>query len=94
VTVSSAVLTSIGVTPANTTIAVQSSVQYSAAGTFSDGSQSDITAFVTWTSSNTAVADVSNAATSRGLAKGFAPGTATISATRGAISGTTTLTVR
>jgi uncharacterized protein YjdB len=94
VTVSSAMLVSIVVTPINATIAQQASLQFSASGTFSDASQSDITSFVTWTSSNTAVADVSNAATSRGLAKGFASGTTTITATRAAISGSTALTVQ
>jgi hypothetical protein len=94
VTVSAATLTSIVVSPANSTLAVGASLQYLATGTFSDGSQMDVTSYVTWLSSDAAVADVSNATAGRGQAKAFAAGSTTISAVRGMVTGTTTLTVQ
>jgi hypothetical protein len=94
VTVSAATLMSIAVTPANATLAPLASLQYVATGTFSDGSQKDVTVYVTWLSSDTNVADVSNAATSRGLATAFAQGKTTISAVRGSVTGSTTLSVQ
>jgi hypothetical protein len=48
---------------------------------------------VTWNSSNTSVASISNAAGSNGLASALRVDSATISATLGAVSGTTTLRV-
>lgn len=92
-TVTGAMLTSIAISPANPTATAGGTVNFSATGTFSDGSTLDVTAFVTWTSSNTATADVSNAAGSRGQATAFTPGTTTVQAQRGAITATTLLTV-
>lgn len=43
-------LTSIQITPANPSVAAGSTQQFAAMGTFSDGSTSDLTASVTWTS--------------------------------------------
>ncbi len=94
VAVSTATLVSIAVVPASFTLAPGGAVQYSAKGTFSDASQMDVTAYVTWLSSDAAIADVSNAAASRGLARAFIPGTVTISATRLLVSGSTTLLVQ
>jgi hypothetical protein len=54
----------------------------------------DVTNYATWLSSNAAVADVSNAAGSRGVARGFASGTTTVSATRNSVTGTTSLQVQ
>jgi hypothetical protein len=48
---------------------------------------------VTWGSSNTSVATISNVAQAQGGAIGFGPGTATLTATLGSITGTTGLTV-
>jgi hypothetical protein len=93
VTISPATLTTIAVTPANPTTMVGATVAFTATGTFSDASTLDVTSFVTWTSTNTAVADVSNAATSRGQATAFAAGSTTIQVQRGAVTTTTTLTV-
>jgi hypothetical protein len=94
VTVSDATLVSIAVTPANTTLAPLASLQYIAMGTFSNGAMKNITVYVTWLSSDTAVADVSNAATSRGVATAFAPGMTTITAVRGSVMGSATLSVQ
>jgi plastocyanin len=87
-------LTSITVTPANTTIAPGNTEQYMATGHVSDNTDADITNQVTWDSSNTAVATISNAAGSQGLATGVTPGTSTITAKEGTLaSGPVTLTV-
>ena len=93
VTVSAATLSSMTIAPANPTSGAGGTVVFTAIGTFSDGSILDVTAFVTWTSSDTTVADVSNAAGSRGQATAFAAGTTTIQAQRGTVLASTTLTV-
>src|SRR5262249_23018155 len=86
---SGATLTSIGVTPANPTVPVGGTQQFTATGTYSDSSTQNLTSQVTWASSNTAAATIS----STGLATAVAAGTTTISATLGAVSGSTGLTV-
>ena len=83
-------LSSIAITPANSSIAAGASQQFVAVGTYSDGSMADITSQVTWSSSNTGVASISVS----GLAAAVAGGTTTITATSGTISSTTTLTVQ
>ncbi len=84
-------LASIAVTPANPTIQTSATQQFTATGTYSDSSTQNITTQVTWASSNTAVATINSA----GLATaGTGAGTTTISATSGAVSGNTTLTVQ
>src|SRR5262249_32774870 len=67
--------------------------QFTATGTYTDGSMQDVTTQVLWGSSNGAVATISNAAGSQGLASTHAVGTTTISATLGGVSGATTLIV-
>jgi len=91
-TVSPAVLQSIVLTPANPSIPDGSSQQFTATGTYSDGSVQDVTTTAAWTSSNTTVATVSNAG-SVGLATSSAVGSTTISAAVGSVSGTAPLTV-
>ncbi len=93
VTVIAGTLSTLTIAPANPTARAGSTVAFTATGTFSDGSTLDVTSFVTWTSSNTATADISNANGSRGQATAFAAGTTTIQAQRGAVTATTTLTV-
>jgi hypothetical protein len=92
-TVTPATLVSISVTPANPSIARGTSRQFTATGRYADNSTQDLTASATWSSSNAAVATVSNAAGSKGSAAALTAGTATISAASGTISGSTTLTV-
>ena len=65
--------------------------QFIATGTFSSGSQT--LASVIWSSSNTGVAAITNDQTNRGNALGVAVGSTTITASAGAISGSTTFTV-
>lgn len=88
-TVSGPTLVSISVTPASDSIAAGTTQQFTATGTFSDGSTQDLTGSVTWSSSNTSVATVA----STGLATAMSAGNTTIQATSGAVSGSTTLTV-
>jgi hypothetical protein len=77
------------VTPANATISAGSTEQYTATGTYSDGSQQNITQSVTWGSTNTAVATIA----SGGLATAVAAGSTTIQASSSGITGSTGLTV-
>ena len=88
VTVTAPTLVSIAISPANPHIAVGTSVQLSATGTFNNGSTHDITNSCTWSSSDASVATASN-----GWVKSLATGTATISAVNGAVTGTANLTV-
>ena len=82
-------LVSIAVAPANPSVAKGVVEQFTATGSFSDGSQHDLTGSATWSSSLTSVATVS----STGLATSTGQGATTISATVGSISGSTQLTV-
>jgi hypothetical protein len=84
-------LSSIAVTPTNPSIANNSTLQFTATGTYSDGTTQDLTGSVTWSSSGSA-ATISNAAGSNGLATAVASGTTTITATAEGISRSTTLT--
>ena len=94
VTVSDALLTAIQVSPASASVPRGAGQQYTATGTFSDSSTQDITTTVVWSSSNTAVATISNAEGSSGFATTLTVGTTTISAASGAItSSSATLTV-
>jgi hypothetical protein len=84
-------LTALNISPLNPSLSLAGTrtQQFSATGTFADGSSRDITSSVTWTSSNTAVASISTI----GLASAATEGTSDIKATSGTISATTTLTV-
>lgn len=93
VTVTNATLMSIAVTPATLNLPIGRTQQYTATGTFSDGSTDDLTASVTWTSSDDTWLSISNADGSRGLAMALAAGDVTVTATLGAISGTATVSV-
>ena len=88
-TVSSATLVTIAVTPTNPSMAVGTTKQFAATGTFSDSSTQDLTGSVLWTSSSPAVASIS----AQGLATSLTTGNSTITAVYGSITGSTTLTV-
>ena len=72
-------LNSIAVTPANPSVPAGQTEQFTATGTYSDGSTKNITNQVTWASATTSVATISNASGSQGLATAVATGTSTIS---------------
>ncbi|KTD08745.1 protein with a bacterial immunoglobulin-like domain protein, partial [Legionella gratiana] len=78
--VTNATLVSIAVSPTNPSIAKGTTQQFTAIGTYSDSSTHNITSAVTWISSNTATATISNASESNGLATGEASGSTTITA--------------
>ncbi|MBV7599074.1 Ig-like domain-containing protein [Aeromonas sp. sia0103] len=71
------------------TLAAGQTGQLAANGNYSDGSSVDVTASVTWVSSDPAVATVD----ASGLVTGVAPGTATITGTLGGQSATLLVTV-
>jgi Bacterial type II and III secretion system protein/Bacterial Ig-like domain (group 2)/FG-GAP-like repeat len=81
-TVTSATLQSIAVPAPTATIARGGTQQFSAIGTFSDGTNQDITSNVTWASSNTATATISPQS---GVAVGQGSGTTQITATLGGV---------
>ncbi|MEK7353543.1 MAG: Ig-like domain-containing protein, partial [Chloroflexota bacterium] len=82
-------LVSIAVIPANPSIASGLTQQFTATGTYADNSTVDLTASANWTSSNTTVAVINSA----GMATSVGAGTTNITATWGAIGGSTTLAV-
>jgi hypothetical protein len=83
-------LTSITVAPATATISNGGTQQYTATGNYSNGTHQNLTSSVTWSSSSTTVATINSA----GLATGAGPGSTTITATSGSVSGTAALTVQ
>jgi hypothetical protein len=85
-----ATLTSIAVTPsAPSAQTLSNTLQFTATGTYSDGSTSNITASVTWGSSSTAVATIN----ASGLATSAGGGSTTITATLSGVTGSTVFTV-
>lgn len=91
--VTPALLVSLAVTPADTTLPLGSTRQFTATGTFTDSSTQNLTTQVTWTSSDDTRVVISNADGSRGVATGLTTGTVTITATLGGVSGQTGLEV-
>src|SRR5215510_8588258 len=83
-------LVSVTVTPANSTMNVGATQQFSATGLYQNGSTSNITASVAWSSSNAAVATINSA----GLTTGAGGGVASISATLSGITGSTSVNVQ
>jgi hypothetical protein len=91
--VESSNLSSIQITPQSTNDPVTIQVQFRAIGTFANGDKQDLTSAVTWTSSSSSIATISNGISSAGVATGIQPGTTTISAAFAGQVGTATLTV-
>ncbi|ACG74030.1 Ig domain protein group 2 domain protein [Anaeromyxobacter sp. K] len=89
VTVTSAVLQSIVVTPPFPSLPLGADLQLAATGLFSDGSARDVTAEAAWESAAPAVAAVP----SPGLVHPAATGDASVSATLAGVSGATTVSV-
>lgn len=86
-TVIATTLQSITINATNSSMAKGTSVQFTATGTYSDGSTQNLTNNVTWTSSSPAIANISSA----GLASGLAIGSANITATQNGITSNTVL---
>ncbi len=85
-----ATLTGIEITPAVSTITVNTQQQFAAIGAYSDGTTQNVTGAVAWVSSNEENAIVS----AGGLATGIAEGVTIITAASRNVSGATMLTVQ
>lgn len=97
-TVTTAVLNYISITPSASTVGAGQTRQLTATGTYSDGSRVDLTSNVAWSSSNISIAKVNTIAPAPiGLATGLTQGTVTMTATNASgtnpIMASTTLTV-
>ena len=88
-TVLPAALVSISVSSDRTTIPLGSKAQFTALGTYSDGSKHDLTSSATWSNSPAGIVTIDVP----GLATGRAIGTARVKAAAGSIEGTGTLNV-
>jgi uncharacterized protein YjdB len=86
-------LVSISVSPANPTVAIGATQQFTATGTYSNGTSLDVTKLVSWSSSSTGIASISNASGSNGISTSLNNGTTTLTAGLCADSGSTTLAV-
>jgi uncharacterized protein YjdB len=86
---------SIAITPANGAIVAGFTEQLAAVATYSDNTTQDVTAQVTWSSSDATIATVANTQPGHGLLTAIAAGPATITARYPltAITGTTGVTV-
>ena len=84
-TVASAALQSISVTPSSSSIPKGATKQFSALGTYTDTSTHDLTTSVTWDSGTTAVATI---AANTGLALGTGTGSTQITAAQGKVVST------
>jgi hypothetical protein len=82
-------LTAISISPAGASIPIHTTQQFTATGSYSDGSSRDLTGLVSWGSSSTAAATIDV----NGLFTGVAAGSTTISATLGSVTKSTTVTV-
>jgi uncharacterized protein YjdB len=93
VTVASAKLLSLVVTPATASVSAGNTQAFTATGKYDDSTTLDLTTQVTWSSSNVAVAQASNAAGSNGVVTSLTRGSATITAALQGVQGTAALTV-
>lgn len=87
-TVTAPVVNTITVSPPNPSVLSVATRQFTATGTYSDGTTADITSLVSWNSSNGTLATMNGS-----VATTLAPGTLTISAAKDGAIGNTTLTV-
>jgi trimeric autotransporter adhesin len=93
VTVTSPTLASIAVTPATWSPNVGGVQAFTATGTYSDKSTADLTISVSWSSANTNVVSISNAAGQKGQATALATGTTQVQATLSGLVGSADITV-
>ncbi len=80
-------LSSLVVSPDAVQVHAGLTLQLSARGTFSDGTERDLTQEVEWTSSDEAIATISNDDNARGLLRGLAQGAVTVRVKKGEITG-------
>ena len=93
VTVSPATVVSISVNPVSVTLAAGQSQAFTATATLTDGTTTDVTASVHWSIANPLLASISNTLGTTGLLNALLPGSSTVTATLGSVSGTGTLYV-
>jgi hypothetical protein len=79
------------ISPGDPTAVVGTQVHFTASGGYSDGTSRDLTSTVQWSSSNAAVGVFQDSP--RGLFVAVSPGTVTVSAAQGGLTGSTTATV-
>ena len=91
--VTGASLVSISVSPRVASISVGGRQQFTATGTYSDGSSQELTDAVTWASSASTVATIVAHGPGCGAVSGASAGEASITATLGCVQGTAALTV-
>jgi uncharacterized protein YjdB len=89
VTVNAPTITAISVSPDDMTLPIGVGEQYTASAIYSDGSVQDLVSGVTWSTSDPTIASVDG----NGLATTVAAGTATITATVGSFTDSSTITV-
>jgi hypothetical protein len=82
-------LVSISVSPSPASVQIGGTLQLTATGNYSDGTQQNLTTSATWTSSAPAIASVSTA----GLASGVSVGNTSITAALNSISGSSSISV-
>lgn len=92
-TVTDATLVAIGITPPMAVAARGTSQQFTATGTYSDGTTQDITKAVVWSAGNDRAVSISNAPGSEGLSAALAAGSSAITATLGGKTGSANLLV-
>lgn len=88
--VTSSTLTALKITPANSKVAQKTAAQFKALGIFADGSTQDLTYSASWGTSNQSVASIG---VHSGILTALVPGTTTVTASFGAVTGTTAVTV-
>jgi hypothetical protein len=97
VIVTSSTLISIAITPTSPTVSSsQGTQQFTATGTFQDGTTQNLTSQVQWSSSNTSVATINSAGLASLLISGSGQSTtitASVTTSSGAVTNQTTLTV-
>ena len=89
ITVGNPALVSLTISPMSAALPLGTSQQFTATGTYTDGSTQDLTGSVTWASDSPAIAAVGTG----GLVIGNAMGTANISASSGTVANSTGITV-
>lgn len=92
-TVSSATVTALTITPAAPSVAKGVSTQCTVNGSFSDSTTQDLTFDSVWASTSPDVATVSNDPASKGLVQAIAVGTSNITASFGGVSAASIITV-
>lgn len=92
-TITPAPLVSVAVVPPNLTLVPGTSRQFTAIGTYSNGTTQDLTDSVVWSTGNTGVARISNSPPTQGVATAITTGTVPVTATSGTVSGSTNLSV-